>query len=568
MSDNNGAVAAAPPVPPVHGIRSPAPVNLMSDTAENWKLFKQKWKNYATITQLGKQPVDHQVALLLHTIGDDALRIYNGFTFDTDDNTRSVDEILAKFDSFAVGEANECYERFIFNNRNQQAGETFEQFLTAIRVLIKSCNFCDDCRNSILLRGSKVVIPTSLRDQAVSLAHEGHQGMAKTKELIRSKVWFPKMNDKVETAVRQCFACQCTYNGHPHLEPMQMSNMPVGPWRKLSVDFLGPLPSGEELMVLVDEYSRYPVVEIVRSVSANNVIPVLDKVLTTFGYPEVIKSDNGPPFNSEAFSSFAKHSGFRHRRVTEYWPRGNAQAEGFNKPLMKAIRSAVLEQKNWKQAMYQFLRQYRATPHTSTKFSPHHLLFGREPATKLPYITVNDDHDHNEIHAAARRNDEQAKQTQKTYADHRNRATHNDLQVGDTVLMRNDKKSNKLSTPFSPKPMVITNIKGTAVTAANDKHTIRRNASRFKKMFKPLPVWNKKVEIEKVPDTVDIPKMTTVTPVTHREKSQPNVLYTRTPTSRDVNSASRTSMSPNETPKRQRPQRRRYAPRRLDDYAL
>ena len=94
----------------------------------------------------------------------------------------------------------------------------------------------------------------------MALAHEGQQGIVKIKELIRSKVWFPKMNDKVETAVRQCFAYQCTYNGNPHLEPMHMSGMPTlekGPWRKLRVDFLGPLSSGEELVVLVDEYSTY-----------------------------------------------------------------------------------------------------------------------------------------------------------------------------------------------------------------------------------------------------------------------------------------------------------------------
>ena len=60
------------------------------------------------------------------------------------------------------------------------------------------------------------------------------------------------------------------------------------------MDFLGPLPSGEELMVLVDEYSRFPIVKIIRSVSANTVIPVLDKHLATFRYPDVIKSDSGP----------------------------------------------------------------------------------------------------------------------------------------------------------------------------------------------------------------------------------------------------------------------------------
>ena len=129
-------------------------------------------------------------------------------------------------------------------------------------------------------------------------------------------------------------------------------------------------------MVLVDEHSRYPIVEIVRSVSTNTVIPVLGEVLATFWYPAVTKSDNGYPFNSDAFVFFfAKHSGFHHRRVTECWPRENAQAEGLNNPLMKAVRPSVLEQKNWKQEMYQFLRQYRATPSTPTEFSPHHLLF-------------------------------------------------------------------------------------------------------------------------------------------------------------------------------------------------
>ena len=81
---------------------------------------------------------------------------------------------------------------------------------------------------------------------------------------------------------------------------------------------------------------------------------VLDKHLATFGYPDVIKSDNGAPFYSDAFASFAKRSGFCHRRMTECWPRGNAQAEGFNKPLIKAIRSAVVEQGNWKQEFTNF----------------------------------------------------------------------------------------------------------------------------------------------------------------------------------------------------------------------
>ena len=53
----------------------------------------------------------------------------------------------------------------------------------------------------------------------------------------------------------------------------------------------------------------------------------------------------------------------------------------------------------------------------------------------------------------------------------------------------NDKWSNKLSSAFSHKPMVVTDIRGIAVTAADENHTIRRKPSRFKKILAPLPCF-------------------------------------------------------------------------------
>ena len=61
-----------------------------------------------------------------------------------------MEEIISKFDAFAVGEVHETYERFIFNNRDQKEGETFESFHAAIRSLAKTYNYCDACIKSIL----------------------------------------------------------------------------------------------------------------------------------------------------------------------------------------------------------------------------------------------------------------------------------------------------------------------------------------------------------------------------------------------------------------------------------
>ena len=65
--------------------------------------------------------------------------------------------------------------------------------------------------HTILLFGNRICIPAKLQSQAVKLAHESHLGMNKMKELLRSKIWFPGMDSKVEEIVKKCHACQvCT----------------------------------------------------------------------------------------------------------------------------------------------------------------------------------------------------------------------------------------------------------------------------------------------------------------------------------------------------------------------
>ena len=68
----------------------------------------------------------------------------------------------------------------------------------------------------IILRGTRIIMPYSLRQRAIKLAHEGHQGLAKRKQLIREKLWFPRIDKNVEELIRSCIPCQanCTAS-HP-----------------------------------------------------------------------------------------------------------------------------------------------------------------------------------------------------------------------------------------------------------------------------------------------------------------------------------------------------------------
>jgi hypothetical protein len=60
--------------------------------------------------------------------------------------------------------------------------------------------------------------------------------------------------------------------------------------------------------------------------------------------------------------------------------------ENFNKCLNKTIRIATIERKNWKEELYNFLLNYRATPHTTTGRTPSELLFSRIIKTKVPQV--------------------------------------------------------------------------------------------------------------------------------------------------------------------------------------
>ena len=169
-------------------------------------------------------------------------------------------------------------------------------------------------------------IPETLRNKIVTLAHSGHQGIVKTKCLLRESVWFPGMDRMVEEMVSQCIPCQAAnHSPLPSCEPLKMSTLPPGPWQELSIDFCGPFPSGDYLLVVVDDYSRYPEVEILKSTSAKAVIPHLDSIFARQGIPNVVRTDNGPPFNSHDFHLYATHLGFKHRKVTPAWPKANGE---------------------------------------------------------------------------------------------------------------------------------------------------------------------------------------------------------------------------------------------------
>lgn len=261
----------------------------------------------------------------------------------------------------------------------------------------------------------------------------------------------------------------------PTCEPLKMSPLPPGPWQEFSIDFCGPFPKGDYFLVVVDDYSRYPEVEILKLTSAKAVMSHLDSIFPRQGIPNVVRTDKSPPFNSQDFESFATQLGFRHLRVTPARPKANGEAERLMRTLEKAVRIAVIEHKSWRQE-----RQYRTTPHGTTAKSPSELLNGRKLKSTLPVLKQE------QGSPDVRQTDARKKEQMKEYADRHNHAKASDLKVGDRVLIKQPKQ-NKMSTLFNPEPLEITKRKETMVTAQNAEKSVTSNTSFFKKIPSSTP---------------------------------------------------------------------------------
>ena len=335
---------------------------------------------------------------------------------------------------------------------------------------------------SLIFRSNRIVIPYSLRNRLVHIAHEGHLGICKTKSMMRDKIYFPGMDTLTETILKNCLACQAVARPD-YPPPMNPSPLPPFPWHTLNIDFLGPLPNHSYLLVVIDQYSRFPEVEITGTTAAGPTLEALNKIFSTHGLPHKIISDNGSPFQSKEFKEYMKQKGISHHRITPLHPKANSAAENFMRNLNKTVRTAAIEQKPWKQALYDFLLNYRISVHTTTQVSPAEVLYGRKIRGKIPMVNTEPNY---EKLAKLPENDERSKLKMKYYTDNRYHAKESCLAEGDFVLVR-QRKLNKLTSNFDPVPYQIIRRRGSMITASRPNHLITRNIDHFKFLSKKQP---------------------------------------------------------------------------------
>lgn len=130
-------------------LKPPGQLKLTGNVDANWKAFKQQFLLYLSAVGVDRRADERKIAMLLTVAGTDAIEVFNTFVFAQPEDRDKFEEVLKMFDGHCLSKKNETYERYVFRSRVQHQGETFDNFLTDLKLKAQTCNF-GDLRDSMV----------------------------------------------------------------------------------------------------------------------------------------------------------------------------------------------------------------------------------------------------------------------------------------------------------------------------------------------------------------------------------------------------------------------------------
>ena len=240
--------------------------------------------------------------------------------------------------------------------------------------------------DGVITYKNRIVIPPKLRQEILDNLHSAHQGTSSMKARIESSVFWPGIYNELENIRDKCYQCHRMAPSQPDPPPTDPV-LPDYPFQCVCADYC--CKDGNGYLVIVDRYSNWPIVHRVKTGEADgkHLISALRNYCGTFGIPEEIATDGGPPFSSDEVAKFLKSYGIQHRVSSVAYPHSNCRAELGVKTIKRLLtenigRGGTLDTDKVLRA----LLQYRNTPDPSTKMSPAQIVFGRQIRDFTPVL--------------------------------------------------------------------------------------------------------------------------------------------------------------------------------------
>uniref|UniRef100_A0A2N9F3W1 Uncharacterized protein n=1 Tax=Fagus sylvatica TaxID=28930 RepID=A0A2N9F3W1_FAGSY len=237
------------------------------------------------------------------------------------------------------------------------------------------------------------VHPDKVRDflfeihEGICGSHTGGRSLAH--RALSQGYWWPYMQADALKYVQECDKCQ-RFAPMIH-QPARELNPLSSPWpfAQWGLDIVGPLPRApgnrKFLITATDYFTKWIEAEPLSNIRDVDTKCFLWKsIITRFGIPWAVISDNGTQFESKLFKGFCSDLSIRNFFSSPGYPQSNGQAEASNKVVLSGIKRKLEAAKGrWVEELPSILWTYRTTVRKSTNETPFALAFGVEAVIPL-----------------------------------------------------------------------------------------------------------------------------------------------------------------------------------------
>ena len=243
------------------------------------------------------------------------------------------------------------------------------------------------CEDGIIYKGTRLIIPKSERASTLKVLHMGHYAIDKMSLRARETVYWPGISEDIRSTYHHCHIC-AKFARTQQKETLQSIETPQTTWEQLGLDIFS-LRNTQYLLV-IDYFSRFPVVKQLQSLHSLSVIKHLKDIFTEIGIPRCIVSDGGTQFTSQEFKDFTKAWGIQHTVTSPTNAQSNGQAEHF----VQTIKNSLTKAMEGGEDPHLAILTYVTTPLNHSLPSPAELLNSRRYRCILPVQIKQHDHTH------------------------------------------------------------------------------------------------------------------------------------------------------------------------------
>ncbi len=214
------------------------------------------------------------------------------------------------------------------------------------------------------------------------------QGMSQMKLTISARFYWSCMRYDIENWITCCWPCTMAKRG-PRWQwaPLQQE-LNGAPFDHVAFDVIGPLSitgnGNRFILMMIDYFSKWAEAYALPNYKAETVSDcIINQWIAHHGIPIRIHSDNAPEFWGHVITQPKKMLSMKGTFTTPYRPQSNGLCERMNPTIKNIIKCTVRDKRNtWDKSLDLVIMAYRATPQTSTGFSPNMLVIGKE--TNMP----------------------------------------------------------------------------------------------------------------------------------------------------------------------------------------